>query len=337
MRAGRAGGPVSGADSEATGGAGAPGRDDAPLAEQRRAYLDYLGLTLNYSEHTVRSYGEDLAAFARWAQARGVDLLRADRRDLRRYLGYLDESAYARKTVSRHLSAIRGFYSWLVRQGLVEANPALAVMSPKVPKTLPHTLTPDEMGRLLEVSDPTDVVGMRDQAMLELFYAAGCRIAELSGLDVGDVDVRSRTVRLFGKGRKARIVPVHDRALAAVGAYLASARPVLAARLPAEERGEGDARRSERALLLTVHGRRMTTDDIRKRFDRLAAACGVPGGVSPHSMRHTFATDLLAGGADLRSVQEMLGHASLSTTQIYTHLTPERLKQAAALAHPRGE
>lgn len=314
------------------------GEEGLPCARQLAAFLDYLELTCNYSPHTARAYERDLAAYLAWAGAHGVDPLAPTHRDLRAYLGSLAEQGYARTTINRHLSAVRSFYAWLVRVGEVRENPAAAVSSPKVPRTLPRTVTPAEMERLLGVSDTRTPEGLRDQAMLETFYAAGCRIAELAGLDVADVDLRGRLVHLFGKGRKARIVPLHDRACAALASYLRDARPLLAARRPA---GQGDdpgaGRNDEAALLLTVHGRRMTTDDVRKRFERLCTAAGLPAGVSPHAMRHTFATDLLAGGADLRSVQEMLGHASLSTTQIYTHLTPERLQDAARLAHPRGQ
>ncbi|MBS5449661.1 MAG: tyrosine recombinase [Coriobacteriia bacterium] len=310
---------------------------EPPCAAELAAFLDYLELTCNYSPHTVAAYEVDLRSYLSWAASHGVDVLAPSHRDLRRYLASLSEASYARRTVNRRLSAVRSFYGWLVRAGEVGENPAEAVASPKVGRTLPRTITGAEMARLLSVSDTSTPEGLRDQAMLETFYAAGCRIAELSGLDVADVDARGRLAHLFGKGRKARIVPLHDTCVAALEAYLRDGRPVLAARRPPSGEAPDDGRDDASALLLTVHGRRMTTDDIRKRFERLCAAAGLPAGISPHAMRHTFATDLLSGGADLRSVQEMLGHASLSTTQIYTHLTPERLRAAARQAHPRGE
>ena len=313
------------------------GDRELPCARELAAFLDYLELTCNYSSHTVRAYEGDLEAYLGWAGQAGVDVLAPTHRDLRRYLASLSQAAYARTTINRRLSAVRSFYGWLVRAGEARENPAQVVSSPKVGRSLPRTITSSEMGRLLGVSDASTPEGLRDQAMLETFYAAGCRIAELSGLDVGDVDLPGRLVHLFGKGRKARIVPVHERAAQTIALYLRDARPVLAARRPPRDELPDDGRADASALLLTVHGRRMTTDDIRKRFERLCAAAGLPAGVSPHAMRHTFATDLLSGGADLRSVQEMLGHASLSTTQIYTHLTPERLRDAARQAHPRGE
>ena len=311
--------------------------DELPCAAELAAFLDYLELTCNYSPHTVRAYEGDLGAYLSWAGAHGVDVLAPSHRDLRRYLASLSQAAYARRTVNRRLSAVRSFYGWLVRAGEVDENPAQVVSSPKIGRSLPRTITAAEMDRLLHVSDASTPEGLRDQAMLETFYATGCRIAELSGLDVADIDLGGRLAHLFGKGRKARIVPLHERACAVLAAYLRDARPALVARRPPRDELPDDGRDDAAALLLSVHGRRMTTDDVRKRFERLCAAAGLPAGVSPHAMRHTFATDLLAGGADLRSVQEMLGHASLSTTQIYTHLTPERLRDAARQAHPRGE
>lgn len=308
------------------------------------AFLSYLGSTLNYSPNTVRAYRCDLEAFFSWAAREGVDPLAAGHRDLRRYLGSLDGDGYARTTVGRRLSAVRSFYEWLDREGEVALNPAQAVASPKLPKPLPHVFTCSEVERLLAAVDPQTPEGLRDRAMVELFYASGARIGELSALDVADVDQAASTVRLFGKGSKERVVPIYPLAVDAVRSYLQDGRPALLARASCDDGGGGRApgagmRRARSAggpLFLNARGARMSADSMRKRFARLQAAAGVGGGTSPHTMRHTFATELLEGGADLRSVQEMLGHASLSTTQIYTHLTPERLREASHLAHPRG-
>jgi integrase/recombinase XerD len=309
-----------------------PFDDGYPLAQERAGFLDFLTYSCGYSDNTVRAYALDLVSFVAWAEQTGVDALGADRRDIRRFLATQSDDAYATTTMNRRLSAIRGFYSWLRREGMVDANPADLVSGPKNARRLPHVVASSDMDRLLSVSDTTTALGMRDQAMLLLFDASGCRIAELSALDVGDVDLTQRQARLFGKGSKTRVVPIYPDAAEAVGDYLANARPELARRRD-PSRNERD---DDRALLLTMHGRRMTTADIRERFERLCRKAGLPAGVTPHTMRHTFATELLEGGADLRSVQELLGHASLSTTQIYTHLTPDRLKQAAEQAHPRG-
>lgn len=295
----------------------------------RDRFLGYLSGPLGYSENTVRAYAADLGSFFSWAASMGVDACRADHRDFRRYLAALDGAGLARRTMNRHLSALRTFYGWLAREGLIDENVAAAVASPKLIKALPRTLTNDETNRLLDAPAADTPEGLRDRALLELFYASGARVGELSGLDVGDVDFAGRVVRLFGKGRKERIVPLYEMALEAVHRYLQEARPVLLAR-------SGISAASERALFINARGGRMSADSIRKRFERLTAAAGIACGATPHILRHTFATELLEGGADLRSVQEMLGHASLSTTQIYTHLTPERLKSASLQAHPRG-
>ncbi len=346
--------PASRRDEDAA----ARGEDAAEggLAQDVGAFLDYLEGSLGYSPNTVRAYAGDLESFVAWARGANVDPRQARHRDLRRYMAHLDEDGYARSTTARRLSAVRAFYGWLSCEGGAAQNPAAAVSSPKLPKTLPRTLSASEVERLLSVPDAQKPEGLRDRAMLELLYACGARIGELSSLDVGDVDAAARTVRLFGKGRKERVVPLYAAALDAVGAYVRYGRPLLAARADRDGRAcEGDGAAAGRRqgggslraegggrtegggpLFLNARGGRMSADSMRKRFDRLLAQAGLAGAASPHTMRHTFATELLDGGADLRSVQEMLGHASLSTTQIYTHLTPERLREASLRAHPRG-
>ena len=298
-------------------------------------FLAYLGAVLNYSPATIRAYGADLRSYTSWCADQGRDPRRADRSDVRRYLAHLSEGAYARRTVARRLSAVRSFYGWLVHEGELEASPAEALVGPKLDQPLPRVLSESEARRFVEGAgrgerDPA--LALRDRAMAELLYAVGCREAELSALDLRDVDARGMTVRLTGKGRKTRVVPVYARALDALAEYFRAGRPVLAARGVGRPHLRGD----DEAVMLTVRGLRMTPDDVRKRFAVLAGRAGLPAGTTPHVMRHTFATEVLSGGADLRSVQEMLGHASLSTTQVYTHLTPERLREAAMLAHPRG-
>jgi integrase/recombinase XerD len=312
----------------------APPKVDDGLDGLAEGFLSYLGSSLNYSPCTVEAYRRDLAAFRAWAYGEGVNVLAADHRALRGWLASLDRAGYARTTVNRRLSAVRTFYGWLVREGVVEVNAAAAVASPKTRRALPHVLTEDEMGLLLEAGDPSTPEGLRDRALVELLYACGARIGEMASLDIGDVDRAARTVRLMGKGRKERAVPLYDRALAAVDSYCAEGRPVL---LAAGADLEGEARAdAARAFFVGARGARMGSDALRARFASLAGKAGVGHGASPHMVRHTFATELLEGGADLRSVQEMLGHASLSTTQVYTHLTPERLRDVARQAHPRG-
>lgn len=297
-------------------------------------YERYLRTICNYSPKTIVSYVRDIRAYVSWCASNGVPVRRAQHADIRRYLAFLTDEGYARRTINRRLSSVRTLYAWLVHERQLAANPAETVVSPKIGRTLPHVLSEADIERVLDSFDEDGLgaEGLRDRVMLELLYAIGCREAELSALNLIDIDAVDMTVRLVGKGRKTRVVPVHAYALKALDDYLRNGRPVLLAR------GEGKPhlRDEEHAVLLTSHGLRMTPDDIRKRFDVLMRRAGVSG-ATPHTIRHSFATDVLAGGADLRSLQEMLGHASLSTTQIYTHLSPAVLQQATRLAHPRGE
>lgn len=287
-------------------------------------WLGHLSSVRHLSPNTVRGYRQDLEAFLGWARREGVSPLSLSHRDVRGYLAELSRAGYSPRTVNRHLSALRGLYRWMAREG--GCADALAVVSSlKVPRTLPRSMTDAQACALLATCEGTDPVDLRDRALLELLYATGARISELSRLDVDDVDLAQGQARLFGKGSKERIVPIYASALERVAAYLANGRPSLL-------RPEGEGR----ALFLSTRGRRMSADALRARFERRVAEAGLPASYTPHAMRHTFATELLAGGADLRSVQELLGHESLSTTQVYTHLTLGRLKEAAARAHPRS-
>lgn len=298
-------------------------------------FLSYLARVRNYSPNTAAAYAQDLDCFLIWASNCGIDVLQATHRDFRRFLSSLSGAGYAKTTVNRRLSAVRSFYSWLVREGVIESNPAAVVSSPKLPKPLPHVLSQEDVEKLLKCADSSTPAGALDAALVELLYASGARIGEVASLDVDRIDFSDKSVRLFGKGSKERIVPLYPAALHALDAYLAHARPVLLANhkggLTAEE--AADARR---ALFINARGARMSERSLRARFEKLLAQAGLAGMATPHTMRHTFATEVLDGGADLRSVQEMLGHASLSTTQIYTHLTPERLREVSLQAHPRG-
>ncbi len=298
-------------------------------------FLSYLARVRNYSPNTAAAYAQDLDCFLIWASNCGIDVLQATHRDFRRFLSSLSGAGYAKTTVNRRLSAVRSFYSWLVREGVIESNPAAVVSSPKLPKSLPHVLSQEDVEKLLECADASTPAGALDAALVELLYASGARIGEVASLDVDRIDFSDKSVRLFGKGSKERIVPLYPAALHALDAYLAHARPVLLANhkggLTAEEAAD-----AQRALFINARGARMSERSLRARFEKLLAQAGLAGMATPHTMRHTFATEVLDGGADLRSVQEMLGHASLSTTQIYTHLTPERLREVSLQAHPRG-
>lgn len=298
-------------------------------------FLSYLARVRNYSPNTAAAYAQDLDCFLIWASNCGIDVLQATHRDFRRFLSSLSGAGYAKTTVNRRLSAVRSFYSWLVREGVIESNPAAVVSSPKLPKSLPHVLSQEDVEKLLECADASTPAGALDAALVELLYASGARIGEVASLDVDRIDFSDKSVRLFGKGSKERIVPLYPAALRALDAYLAHARPVLLANhkggLAAEEAAD-----AQRALFINARGARMSERSLRAHFEKLLARAGLAGMATPHTMRHTFATEVLDGGADLRSVQEMLGHASLSTTQIYTHLTPERLREVSLQAHPRG-
>ena len=312
----------------------APSNDDiAPSLALLDGFIESLKVEKAASNHTMRSYRTDLESFLRWCSRKNVDPLHATHRQLRGYLGEMDAARYARSTINRRLSSLRGFYGWMSVNGYIGADPTGALSGPKQNKHLPHVLKHDEMTRLLLVNAPVDAAGnpreqtareLRNQAVLEFLYACGARISEAAGLTLGDVDFEQRQVKIFGKGRKERIVPLHDLCIETMQRYLIEARPQLL--------GGKDTDR----FFVSNKGNPMSADSMRKMFKDTVRAAGLDDRLSPHDMRHTFATDLLDGDADLRSVQEMLGHASLSTTQIYTHLSPARLKQAHNQAHPRA-
>ena len=319
-----------GALPRAAAGAEGRARDVGEFRSCARDFLAYLSGVRNLSPRTVRAYGGDLEAFARWAEREGVSPLGVTHRQLRGYLAELSRAGYSERTVNRHLSALRSLFAWLVGEGRATGDAAAVVASPKLPRSLPRAMGDEQARRLIGACAGDGERDLRDRAVLELMYACGARVSEVSALDVGDVDFRRGQVRLFGKGSKERIVPLYPAALAALGDYLERARPALAARARSP-RGE-----ELRALFLSTRGRRMSAASLRDAFEARVRQAGLDPTLTPHAMRHTFATVLLDGGADLRSVQELLGHESLSTTQVYTHLSMERLKGVARRAHPRG-
>jgi integrase/recombinase XerC len=277
------------------------------------------------SPHTVRAYVGDVEAFAQWAERGGVGgPAGVDRILLRRYLAYLSTRRYARATVSRKAAALRGYFAWLARRGAVAIDPAARLRAPSGRGRLPRVLERAELDTLLDHPPPSaatdDVVRGRDDAVLELLYGCGLRVSELCGLDVGDVDRRNRTVTVVGKGNRQRRVPVHDRCAEAVERWLRDGRAELSSPESPPE-----------ALFLNARGRRLGPRDVRRLLDRRA-----PSPTHPHALRHSFATHLLDGGADLRVVQELLGHASLRTTQVYTHVSKERLLSVHGSTHPRA-
>jgi site-specific recombinase XerD len=276
------------------------------------------------AEKTRRAYGVDLGQLAEWSAACGLGPEDVQMRDLRRFAGVLSERGAAKSTVARKLAAVRTFFGHLVERGAVEANPADLVGVPKKDSYLPRVLKPDEVAVLLERMPASGPLELRDRAMLELAYSAGLRAEEIVQLDLQSLDPDAEEVRVEGKGAKTRIVPAGEPAWHALETYLARARPGLAAASP------------EPALFLSKSGRRLSTSDVRRRLALQVGRAALQGGISPHTLRHSFATHLLEGGADLRTIQELLGHASISTTQTYTRVDSQRLKRAYSRAHPRA-
>lgn len=306
---------------------------DLSGASSVRAFCDAMRFERNASVHTVRAYQQDLMDYLRWANRAKLDPLAVNHRQLRRYLGELDTAGYSRKTINRRLSALRSFFRWLNVTEQIDSDPSSVLQGPKTPKSLPKVISAQDMCRLLCVHGPQDMSGskrvqtpeqMRNQALLEFLYACGARVSEASGLLLENVDFKLAQVKVYGKGSKERIIPVHDMALRAMQSYLALARPKLLKGKSCE------------FFFVSTRGNAMSPDAIRKMFKATLREAGLEESLSPHDMRHTFASDVLSGGADLRSVQEMLGHSSLSTTQIYTHVSSERLKESHLRAHPRA-
>lgn len=298
---------------------------DADAARWAKEFLRYLRVERGYSPNTLRAYAIDIEAYLLWAQRVGEDALHLDHRAFRRYLVYMEKSGCVRKTASRRLSAVRTFFSYLNAREVVLGNPAAAAATPKASKALPRRVLLSDVERLLAVCSGSDApVDLRDAAFLELLFATGARISEMAGLAPCDVSFTAKSVRLFGKGSKERDVPLYPRALEATSRYLSFGRPKLIGSRPCAK------------LFVSTRGNPMSADALRKAFKARAAQAGLDPSLHPHDLRHSFATELLEGGADLRSVQEMLGHASLSTTQVYTHLSLEHMRETMKQAHPRA-
>ncbi len=295
-----------------------------PFGALIEAFLAYALAEQGLARASVDAYGRDLSEFAEFATSRGAgDPADVDRAGLTVYLLSLRRHGRSPATIKRRAAAIRSFYRFLLREEALEGDPTLDLASPKLPTRLPKVLTIDDVGRLLAMPDPATPAGSRDRAMLELMYASGLRVSELVGLDLGDVDLVHEIVRTMGKGSKERIVPVGTKAIEAMRAYVLHARPVLV-------RGRGG-----QALFTNRRGGRMTRQACWKLVKTYARAAGIGKPLTPHVLRHSFATHLLERGADLRAVQEMLGHASISTTQVYTHVTRDHLREVYRRAHPR--
>jgi integrase/recombinase XerC len=305
------------------------------LARAIDEFEEYVADARRYSPQTVRAYRSDLDRFAGFwerdfgeGSASKTPLSRVDTLAVRSYLASLHRSRLASRSLSRHLSTLRSFFRWACREGHLDKNPARALPAPRLPKTLPRAMTLPDTERLL-TADEDAPFPERDRALFELLYATGLRVSEAAGLDLEDVDFASRLLRVVGKGNKERIAPFGETAEDALATYL----PVRVAR----RKGSRSADRDDgEPLFVNARGGRLTTRSMARLLKHRLRAAGLPAEISPHALRHSFATHLLEAGADLRAIQELLGHASLSTTQKYTHLDAARLREVYRRAHPKA-
>ena len=314
------------------------------MKQQVGEFLEHLKLNENASAHTVRAYESDLSQFvaftAQEAGRKRVDLAPADLSHLaiRAFLGDLQKRGISRASAARKLAAIRTFARYLRREGLIEHDPSSLVGTPKREQRLPAHLGEAEMTRLIEMPDVSVPLGRRDRAILELFYASGLRLSELVGLGIEDVNLPGRIVRVLGKGSKERLVPFNRSTEAAIRAWLKDWEAIAAGDTPKLRSSSGAARRKKAAvpLFLNYAGGRLSTRSVDRIVRRYVAACSTRFGISAHALRHSFATHLLQRGADLRAIQELLGHSRLSTTQRYTHVNATQLLDAYRKSHPKA-
>jgi integrase/recombinase XerC len=312
-----------------------------------RQFLDYLKLEKHFSDYTIKSYGADLIQFGQFmageighanAAAAGttpgaaLTLEQVDERQLkcesltiREFLAYLYAQNYTKSTTARKLATLRSFFKFLIRRGVVSVNPLSTIRTPKQEKRLPKCLDLEQVQKLLDAPEDNDLLGARDKAMLEILYSSGIRVSELVELEMSDLDLQEGILRVRGKGRKDRLTPIGSQAIKAVQRYFELRSADTKLQSPSTQR-----------VFLNKHGEALSTRSVRRKLDKYLVEAGLDPGISPHTLRHSFATHLLNNGADLRSVQELLGHQSLSTTQIYTHLTTSRVKQVYDDAHPRA-
>lgn len=293
-------------------------------------FFFYLKVEKNVSEHTIIAYKQDLKQFSEFIeQQQGQKIsellgLSAVRHlDIRRFLALLQSEEYSRASIARKLAAIRSFFRYMCREGYLQDNPAASVATPKLQKKLPQFLYLEEAKMLVEAPDCTNLLGRRDRAILELLYASGLRVGELTNLNLDDLDFSIGYIKVLGKGAKERIVPVGRQALGALEIYLEHVRPILVAG-------------KENAFFLNKNGTRLSSRSVRRIVNKYIKQVSIERAITPHSIRHSFATHLLNAGADLRTVQELLGHVSISTTQIYTHVTKEKMKSVYDQTHPRA-
>ena len=298
------------------------------MQDSVQSFLRHLRIERNASELTLKSYRDDFESFYDYLRDRVDRIPEADELSidvLRGYVTYLHECEYARSTIARRLACLRSYFKFTTREGITDSNPAKALRTPRAGRKLPHFLTTDQVSKLLEAPPANDAMGLRDRAILETMYSAGLRVAELVSLNVSDWDRAANILRVLGKGKKERIAPVGSYAARALERWL----DVRVA--------DSEASPEERdAMFLNRFGRRLATRSIGRMLEKYLKLTGLDSLTSPHTLRHSFATHLLDGGADLRSVQELLGHKSLTTTQIYTHVSTRRLRETYEHAHPHA-
>ena len=315
-------------------------------------FLNYLKFEKRFSEHTAKCYGTDLVQFGDFLLNRsgggGAEttsmsggtavsvatqpevtkdqmLLAVDVNSVRGYMAVLNEKQYSKATIARKLATLRSFYKFLVKRGRIEANPVISIRTPKQEKKLPHFLEYEEVKQLLETPPLDNWLGARDRAILETLYSTGIRVSELVALNMDDIDFLGEVVHVRGKGKKERITPIGTSALQVIQHYMEFR----------SRRSQSNPNFDSKVLFVNKHGRRLSTRSVRRKMDKYLKMAGLDPSISPHTLRHSFATHMLNNGADLRSVQELLGHQSLSTTQIYTHVTTKKLKETYQSAHPR--
>jgi len=299
-------------------------------------FNDYLKHQRNASPHTLRNYLSDLEQFHDYlcprdasGDRRDIDVRQIDHITIRDYMAKLYQDKRKKSSIARKLATLRTFFKFLCREQVLELNPARLVSSPRLEKRLPKVISVDEVIQFIETPDTDTVLGTRDRAIIELLYATGCRVSEIAGMNLDDIDFKHQTIRVRGKGRKERFVPFGSKAMEALRAYF-EARNALLAEAP-------EHKRDAKVVFLNYQGTRITTRSIGRLIGKYVKECALAQNISPHSLRHSVATHLLSAGADLRAIQELLGHARLSTTQIYTHVSIEQLMQVYDKAHPRAQ
>lgn len=302
------------------------------MKEQINSYISFLKNEKNYSDNTIISYKNDLLQLLNYLEDYKIlkrnNIQYIDRSIMRKYIVYLKKCDYSTRSISRKISTIRSFFKFASREGIVKINPTINLLTPKIDKKLPYFLYLQEVNKLIETPPGHTILGIRDRAILELLYGTGMRVGELVNLDIHDIDLHEKTVRVFGKGSKERILPLGNPSIKAIQEYMTSRNLFM--------KNIAINKIDLNAFLLNRFGGRISARSIRRMIIKYMKIADLNQKISPHVLRHSFATHLLGGGADLRVVQELLGHESLSTTQIYTHITKERLKITYKKSHPRS-